>query len=71
MTTINKLIFEKNSYVNKDGKLVEFTNAYLDVTYNEYRYRIPLSCSDRGELQKVFREVKADSEGVYDVTFVE
>lgn len=70
MAKLNKLIFEKTSYV-KDGVTKEYTNAYLDVTYNEYRYRIPLSCSDKGELAKVFRDIKADCEGLYDITFEE
>ena len=70
MSKINCLVFERNSYV-KDGKAVEYVVAYLDVSIDEYRYRIPLSCSDKGELAKVFREVKDDLEGVYYVTFGE
>lgn len=70
MVTLNKLVFEKSSYV-KDGVTREYVNAYLDVTCDEYRYRIPLSCSDKGELSKVFREIKANCEGIYDITFEE
>lgn len=69
MVQLNYLIFEKNSYVNKDGKLVEFTNCYLDFVKDEYRYRIPLSCSDRGELSKVFREVKTELDGLYTLKY--
>lgn len=70
MAILNKLIFEKTSYV-KDGITKEYVNAYLDVSNGDFRYRIPLACSDKGELSKVFREIKNDCEGVYDLVFEE
>ena len=69
MVTLNKVVFEKSSYF-KDGREVEYVNMYLDATIDDYRYRIPLSCSDKGELSRYFREVKNDCEGVYELTYI-
>ena len=57
MVKLNKLVFEENTYF-KDGKENTFYVAYLDVSVDEYRYCVPLSCSDKGQLSNVFRDVK-------------
>jgi hypothetical protein len=66
MVKLNSLVFEENSYV-RDNKEVVYHVAFLDVTLDEYRYRIPLSCSDKGELASCFRKVKEQSEGIYEL----
>lgn len=68
MVKINNLIFEENSYI-KDGRECVYHVALLDVSVDEYRYCIPLSCSDKGQLSSVFRKVKEELTGLYEVTY--